>query len=690
MSIEEERLVVLLEARIRDFEKRMEQAERRGTRTYTRLQADSAKATAAMEADMVRSSGRINQALGNVSATIGAFGRGFVGGVAGGIAAMGLSGIAQAARDAAREIAAIGGEADRAGVSLTAFQEWKYVAEQNRIGIDTMIDGLKELNLRADEFVVTGAGPAAEAFRRLGYTAEDLREKLKDPSALLLEIIGRLGELDRAAQIRIADEIFGGSAGERFVELIGQGEEGIRRTIDEAHNLGLVMDEELIRKAQDLDAVFNQVTSTVGNALKSAIVSAAAALYDFLRLWRDYEQQRSQSLEGQLGTITAEKAALAEERAALETDAGLTGTAKDLGFGSGGAVTQSRIAALQQRIDALAAQEAEINAVLLSRQPVPEPAGPTFTPAATPAATSAATATPQTGGRSGGGAAGRADELDREVEAIVKRTAAIEAATAAQGQINPLLADFGYSAEKARAAQELLVAAQQAGVEITPQLRSEIEALAERYATVAAASQQLREAQAEAVTQERELAAFRQETLGGFARDLLAGKDAADALAKALQRVSDRLLDMALDSLFTGQGGGGQGGGGGGLVSGLVAGIGSLFGFASGTGNTGGRRGQVRGLVHGQEAVIPLPAGGKVPVQLTGAGAPAAAAAQRVRVQTSISVGVTVDDTGQLQAYVRGVATREAQAATLTGLRSYDARLGDRLAELGRDPRYRG
>src|SRR5690606_15363706 len=39
-------------------------------------------------------------------------------------------------------------------------------------------------------------------------------------------------------------------------------------------------------------------------------------------------------------------------------------------------------------------------------------------------------------------------------------------------------------------------------------------------------------------------------------------------------------------------------------------------GFASGTANTGGHRGQVRGVVHGQEAVIPLPSGGKVPVEL--------------------------------------------------------------------------
>lgn len=680
---EEERLVVLLEARIRDFEKRMQQAERQGTRTYRKLEADSAKATAAMEADMTRSSGRIAQALGNVTSTIGAFGKGFVGGVAGGIAAVGLSGVAEAARNAARDIAAIGDEADRAGVSLTAFQEWRYVAEKNRIGIDAMIDGLKELNLRADEFVVTGEGAAAEAFGRLGYSAGELREKLKDPSALLLEIIGRLGELDRAAQIRIADEVFGGSAGERFVELIDQGRDGISQTIDEAHALGQVMDEDLIRKAEDLDGVFNQVTSTVGSALKAAIVEASVALYDFLRLWRDYDQQRSQSLEGQLNDTIRQRAQLVEEQKGLTSDAGLTDTAKGLGFGSDGKVTQARVADLQDRIDALTRQEDEIIGVLQSRTLPAPPAEPSFTPVVTPEKPK--------GGRSGRGAAERADELDREREAILRRTAALEAATAAQAGINPLLDDFGFAAEKARASQELLVAAQQAGVAVTPELRAEIEALATRYATAAAASQQLTDAQAGAVEQERELAAFRQETIGSFAKDLMAGKDAADALAAALGRVSDRLLDMALDGLFGGQGSGS--GGGGGLLSGLLAGLGSLFGggFAGGTANTGGSRGQVRGLVHGQEAVIPLPDGGRVPVQLTGGGA-GAGAAQQVKVTGDVKVNVEVemDKRGAWHSHVTRTAYATSAKVTDDALRSYDSALPDRVSRIGGDPRYRG
>ena len=178
-------------------------------------------------------------------------------------------------RNTTRAVAELDDQAQRSGVGLVAFQQWKFVAEQNRIGLDQMIDGLKELSLRGDEFAVTGKGPAAEAFARLGYDAEDVARKLEDPSAMLLEIIGRMEGMDTAAQIRIADELFGGSAGEQFVQLLDQGEAGIRRTIDRAGDLGVVMDQEMIAKAAELDRKFAEVESRVSTLFRQGTVNAA-------------------------------------------------------------------------------------------------------------------------------------------------------------------------------------------------------------------------------------------------------------------------------------------------------------------------------------------------------------------------------------------------------------------------------
>lgn len=273
----DERLVVMLEARITEFERRMRQAESRGTRTYQGLRRGSRSATRQMEQDMTRAAGSVRNSVASVTGSIGSMGKVLAGGFLGGLAVGGLTEIVRSSRQVVQGIAQIGNEARRAGLSAQAFQEWAYVAESNRIGVDALVDGFKELSLRADEFITTGVGPAAEAFGRLGYRAEDLKRKLKDPSALMLEIMGRLEGLDKAAQIRIADEVFGGTGGERFVELLGQGEDRLRDTIARAHETGAVLDDEMIAKAEDLDRRFRDLQTTAGNFFKRVIVGAADA-----------------------------------------------------------------------------------------------------------------------------------------------------------------------------------------------------------------------------------------------------------------------------------------------------------------------------------------------------------------------------------------------------------------------------
>lgn len=273
----DERLVVMLEARITEFERRMRQAENRGTRTYQGLRRGSRSATRQMERDMARAAGSVRNSVASVTGSIGSMGKVLAGGFLGGLAIGGLTEIIRSSRQVVQGVAEIGNEARRAGISAQAFQDWKYVADQNRISVDALVDGFKELSLRADEFITTGVGPAAEAFGRLGYRAEDLKRKLKDPSALMLEILGRLEGMDKAAQIRIADEVFGGTGGERFVELLGQGEGRLRDTIARAHETGAVLDDEMIAKAEDLDRRFRDLQSSAGNFFKRVIVEAADA-----------------------------------------------------------------------------------------------------------------------------------------------------------------------------------------------------------------------------------------------------------------------------------------------------------------------------------------------------------------------------------------------------------------------------
>lgn len=256
-------LVVDVEARINKLERGLNQANRMQRRASTQMQRRADQLADRMETSYGRAGLSVERVFKRLGPTLLAS-----------VSTAAIGATVNRLADVTRGVAEIGDAAAIAGVSVERFQELKFVADQNRVGVNALTDGLKELSLRADEFVTTGAGPAAEAFARLNFDAADLARRLEDPSELFLEIVGRLEDLDSAAQIRIADEVFGGTGGEQFVQLLGRGETALRATMDRARATGQVLDADVIAKAQELDARFTALKTRVGNFFKGAIVGA--------------------------------------------------------------------------------------------------------------------------------------------------------------------------------------------------------------------------------------------------------------------------------------------------------------------------------------------------------------------------------------------------------------------------------
>ncbi|WCK24159.1 tape measure protein [Agrobacterium pusense] len=178
------------------------------------------------------------------------------------------------------------------------------------------------------------------------------------------------------------------------------------------------------------------------------------------------------------------------------------------------------------------------------------------------------------GGKGGRSSSTRADEYAREVEQITKRTAALKAETEAQASLNPLINDYGYTLEFARAKQDLLTAAQEAGVKITPELTKSIEGLAAGYANAVVASEQLAEKQDEIRQRAEEAMATAKDVTRGIIDGFVEGASAADILADSLKKIGNALIDDVLNSIFKVN----NAAGGGGFLSGLF----SLFGGGGG------------------------------------------------------------------------------------------------------------
>lgn len=309
------RLAVLIEANTKSYERAMQRLAEKTDRALKDIQK-GADNTGKRFDSLAAKIGM--QAAASAKTMSLAFAGAFGGGLAGALIGGGVEGTLAAVRETVSTVAELGDEAKRAGIDLRPFQELRFVSEQNRVPMDALVDGLKELSLRADEWIVTGAGPAAEAFERLGYSSDDLAHKLKDPSNLFVEIIGRIGKLNRAAQIRVLDEVFGGTGGEQFVGLVDQGETAIRGQIKAANDLGIVLDDDVIQRAAEIDAKFRVIAETIGSAMKSAVVDVTTALIDLQDRAKKLEDQNSRNIQSRLQEIYAEIAAIDKKRGDLE------------------------------------------------------------------------------------------------------------------------------------------------------------------------------------------------------------------------------------------------------------------------------------------------------------------------------------------------------------------------------------
>lgn len=480
------------------------------------------------------------------SSFTGAFAGGFIGGAFSGGVTSAVSGL----RSIITEAANLRAEAARAGVSLTAFQQWKAVAEDTRIPLDAMVDALKELNIRADEFATTGKGSAAEAFGRLGMTPEEVQKKLRDPSQLMQEIIDKTKALNnQAAATRIFDEVFGGTGAEQAVRLLDLADGSIQKIMDSAQDADRILDETLIKRAEDIDKEFNTLWRNFESSAKNAILNVSIALKD--------------GLAKDMGNIAAYMKDFWANPSMENFGRVMLGDPNDMRVaGAHGPATDSNPALVEAARRKYGTRPTEITVT---------PTKPTKPTKSTGGSTSRVQAV---------------DEALREAEAVKE-----------------LIKDLQFEAAlvgKSALEKEKMNAIRQAGAAATAEQKTQIEGLIE-------STYRQNEAWQKSQDQLQELNDMGREFAGTMVSGLLNGAKASDVLSDALGRLAERFLNSGLDALFGG--GGGMGGlfgglfGGGGFGTGYFPPIPGGGLFASGGYTGAGGKNDPAGIVHKGEVV---------------------------------------------------------------------------------------
>lgn len=220
---------------------------------------------------------RVGQSLGTVMERARGLGERmlWMGGIAAG-AAWGTERLVSGVTDLGNEVK---NAAERVNVGTTWLQEWQYVGRQFGVQNDALVDGLKELSMRADEFVMTAGGPAAEAFGRLGIGIDELRKTGGRTEAMFDLVREKLAQVENdAARQRIMDEIFGGTGAEQMVEMLAASREEIERMMQAGRDRGAILSEEEIensreytRQMGDLRTVLFSIQASVVGDLLPAI-----------------------------------------------------------------------------------------------------------------------------------------------------------------------------------------------------------------------------------------------------------------------------------------------------------------------------------------------------------------------------------------------------------------------------------
>jgi len=238
---ETEQLVVQLEARIRDFERNMQRANRTANRQFGQVERRAQQNATRLQQTMGR-------ATAGISGQFAAMGRSMAGAFGVGL---GAAGITMMARSALQTADAIGKMADRAGTGVEAFQRLAFAADLAGVSKEQLTTSLGMLNRRMAEGVVQGA----------------------DTEDALLRIADRVQNATTAAErARIANEAFGRS-GQQLLPFLQQGRDGIEALTREAERLGLVLDEKTIRQAEALNDELSRMMAVARTNIQGGILS---------------------------------------------------------------------------------------------------------------------------------------------------------------------------------------------------------------------------------------------------------------------------------------------------------------------------------------------------------------------------------------------------------------------------------
>ena len=178
---------------------------------------------------------------------------------------------------------AIGKTADKLGVGTAALQELRYAAQLAGIEQTTLDMALQRFTRRAAE-AAKGTGEAKQALADMGIALRDQHGNIRRSEDLLNDVAEAFkNTTDPAERLRLAFKLFD-SEGVAMVNMLVGGGAALEAVRQRARDLGIVLDEDLIRNAERAKDEMDTLGQVISVNVTRAVVGLAPALAD-LSTW---------------------------------------------------------------------------------------------------------------------------------------------------------------------------------------------------------------------------------------------------------------------------------------------------------------------------------------------------------------------------------------------------------------------
>lgn len=207
--------------------------------------------------------------------------------------------------------------AAKTGMSAESYQELKFAMEEAGLSSDRVDRALGRLNQRMGK-AEAGSKKYQDAFNELGVSWKDGSGQMRDTDDVFRDVIKNLGEMeDSSKQAALAGEIFGTNMGRQLLPMIQQGEEGMDAAIKKAREMGIVLSEDDVKAADELDAAMGDLSNAFTGAgrqigaaflpiladklvpiLRETVVPAIMNIVDRVKQWIDWFLNLDPAIQG--------------------------------------------------------------------------------------------------------------------------------------------------------------------------------------------------------------------------------------------------------------------------------------------------------------------------------------------------------------------------------------------------------